>query len=88
MGKSDAKGSTRLSMLDVTKGGTRLEQLKRLAELLAIHIDTCTSDRDYVALSRQYRETIATIEMMEGDAGDDELEQIAAIPDRVPAPDQ
>lgn len=75
------------TMLSVTKSGTHIEQLTRLAEKLAARIDTCQSDRDYVALTRQYRETITAINLMNGDDGDDELDRIANIPDRLPASD-
>lgn len=69
-------------MSTVAAKGTRLEQLKTLAKILAEQIDKCS--KDYVdgpklmpQLSRQYRETIKEIEEIEGaDRNDDEIGEI------------
>ena len=55
----------------------RLAQLVELKGTLARAIDMCDSMRDLAALSRQYRETLKEIELIEG--GDDEGDEIAAI---------
>ena len=65
------------SLVRASKKGNRLDQLKVLREKLAKAIETCESMRDLAALSRQYRETIAEIEMLEGqDGNDDEIGDI------------
>lgn len=69
-------------MATVTSSGSRLEQLKNLALILAKQIDQCASDMAEGAkrmpqLSRQYRETIKEIEDIEGvDNDDDEIGEI------------
>lgn len=62
-----------------TKNGTRLEQLKALAGILARKIDS-PGERDNVAqLAKQYRETTKEIEMIEGMAvSDDEVGDVLA----------
>lgn len=62
-----------------TKSGSRLEQLKALAIILAKQID-CPGEKDNVAsLAKQYRETILDIEEIEGMAvSDDEIGDILA----------
>lgn len=59
------------------KAGSRLDQLKALASILAKRIDNCESMRDLASLARQYRETIQEIEDIEGTVEqDDEIGQI------------
>lgn len=65
------------SLSRVTEGGDRLEQLKQLSRILADSIDMCDSMRDMAALSRQYRETIREIDMLEN--GEDANDEIASI---------
>ena len=62
-----------------TKNGTRLEQLKALAGILARKIDS-PGERDNVAqLAKQYRETTKEIEMIEGMVvSDDEVGDVLA----------
>ena len=62
-------------MVDVTRNGTRLEQLKQLALELAAQIDS-PDDHSMAQLSRQYRETIAEIAYLEGDDADDDLDAL------------
>ena len=65
------------TLLDASKAGDRLLQLKELRDKLANAIDVCDSMRDLAALSRQYRETIREIEEIEGaEAQDDEIGEI------------
>lgn len=60
----------------VTRRGTRLEQLKTLASVLAERLDTCT-EKETAQLAKQYRETIYEIEEIEGrNDTDDELSEI------------
>lgn len=64
-----------------TKAGTRLEQLKTLANVLAQDIDVAYQDESGIKvvaqLAKQYRETIAEIEELEGaDGSDDEIGEI------------
>lgn len=65
------------AMTDAATGENRLDQLKELALVLASAIDTCDSMRDLAALSRQYRETIREIDVLEN--GEDADDEIAAI---------
>lgn len=68
-----------MPLYTVSRKGSRLEQLKKLREMLAKAIDTCESMRDLAALSRQYRETIREIEEIEGADNDgDEIGEILA----------
>lgn len=65
----------------VTQSGSRLEQLKTLAYELAVSIDlACLTEKNiqYAAsLAKQYRETIAEIEAIEGtETTDDEISEI------------
>ena len=55
------------TMKSITARGTRLEQLKQLAKVLAAGIDTCKDCRALPQLTKQYRETIREIEEIEGD---------------------
>ena len=68
------------TMKSVTSKGTRLEQLKQLARVLAAGIDTCEDCRALPALTKQYRETIKEIEEIAGveDDGDEISEVLAA----------
>lgn len=70
-----------------TKNGTRLEQLKALAGILARKIDS-PGERDNVAqLAKQYRETTKEIEEIEGMAvNDDEIGDILAARDAAGKP--
>ena len=54
------------TMKSITARGTRLEQLKQLAKVLAAGIDTCEDCRALPQLTKQYRETIREIEEIEG----------------------
>ena len=64
-------------MVDVTKDGTRLEQLKALALVIADSIDMGDESHSMAQLARQYRETIREIAELEGD--DDDGDEIAEI---------
>lgn len=67
------------TMKSITARGTRLEQLKQLARVLAAGIDTCKDCRALPQLTKQYRETIREIEEIEGAADDtDEISEILA----------
>lgn len=70
-----------------TQTGTRLDQLKTLAAILARTID-CPGERDNVAqLAKQYRETVREIEEIEGMAvSDDEIGDILAERDAAGKP--
>ena len=60
----------------VTKNGTRLDQLKTLAQMLADRLDNC-EQKDTAQLAKQYRETILEIEEIEDrNDTDDELSEI------------
>lgn len=66
-------------MKSVTARGTRLEQLKTLARVLAVNIDSCKDAKTLPQLAKQYRETIREIEEIEGAADDaDEISEILA----------
>lgn len=55
----------------------RISQLKALLEVLADAIDNRPGARDLAALSKQYRETLAEIEALEGNAPkDDQIEEL------------
>ena len=64
-------------MREVTENGTRLDQLRNLALVLACDIDTGGDGHSMAQLVRQYRETIREIAELEGDGGD--IDEIAAI---------
>ena len=64
-------------MKSITASGSRLEQLKRLALVLAKNIDSCEDTRLLPQLAKQYRDTIREIEEMEGAPSNDD--EIAAI---------
>ncbi|MCM0662348.1 hypothetical protein [Coprococcus sp. B2-R-112] len=68
-------------MATVARTGSRLEQLKNLAGILAKQIDLCENNKDGLKtlpqLSKQYRDTIKEIEEIEGaDRNDDEIGEI------------
>lgn len=65
------------TMKSITARGTRLEQLKQLAKVLAAGIDTCEDCRALPQLTKQYRETIREIEEIEG--ANDDTDEISAI---------
>lgn len=55
----------------------RLAQLKALLEILAEAIDKMPGARDLASLSKQYRETLAEIEALEGNVKqDDEIGEL------------
>ena len=58
------------TMKSITASGGRLEQLKRLALVLAKNIDSCEDARLLPQLAKQYRDTIREIEEMEGAPSD------------------
>jgi hypothetical protein len=64
------------NMVQVTRNGTRLEQLRQLALELAAQIDSPDDNHSMAQLARQYRETIAEIAFLEGDDADDELDAL------------
>jgi len=64
------------NMVEVTRDGTRLEQLKQLALELASQIDSPDDNHSMAQLARQYRETIAEIAFLEGDDADDDLDAL------------
>ena len=67
------------TMKSITARGTRLEQLKQLAKVLASGIDECKDCRALPQLTKQYRETIREIEEIEGAKDDgDEVSKILA----------
>ena len=67
------------TMKSVTARGTRLEQLKTLARVLAVNIDSSKDAKTLPQLAKQYRETIREIEEIEGAADDtDEISEILA----------
>ena len=65
------------TMKSITSKGTRLEQLKQLAKVLASGIDACEDCRALPQLTKQYRETIREIEEIEG--ADNDTDEIGAI---------
>lgn len=67
------------TMKSITVRGSRLEQLKALAKVLASGIDACKDCRALPQLTKQYRETIREIEEIEGAKDDtDEIGEILA----------
>lgn len=65
------------SMASVTRDGTRLEQLKALALVIASQIDAGDESHSMAQLARQYRETIRDIAELEGE--DDDGDAIAEL---------
>ena len=64
-------------MVSITKNGTRLEQLKALALVIAEQIDAGDESHSMAQLARQYRETLREITELEGE--DDDGDAIAQI---------
>lgn len=64
------------TMRRVTEDGTRSEQLHALALVIADQIDAGDESHSMAQLARQYRETIAELEAVEGEADADGLEDI------------
>lgn len=64
------------NMVQVTRNGTRLEQLRQLALELAAQIDSPDDNHSMAQLARQYRETIAEIAFLEDDDVDDDLDAL------------
>ena len=55
----------------------RVSQLRALLKILADAIDSRPGARDLASLSKQYRETLAEIEALEGNAPkDDQIEEL------------
>lgn len=66
-----------MKMKSITAKGSRIEQLKELAKVLAAGIDDCMDPKALPAMAKQYRETIREIEKLEGVNGDgDEISEI------------
>lgn len=66
------------SMADVTLTGTRLEQLKTLALVIAAAIDAGDETHSMAQLARQYRETIREIAELEEGTEDDIISRLIA----------
>lgn len=67
----------RRKLANVTNNGTYLERLKTLAGILAKRIDAPSETDNVAQLSKQYRDTIAEIDRIEGSNDtDDELSEI------------
>ncbi len=60
-------------MVDVTKDGTRLDQLKALALVIADTIDAGDESHSMAQLARQYRETIREIAELEAESDDGDI---------------
>lgn len=61
----------------INTDGTRIVQLRALAEILADKINENPGARDLAQLAKQYRETLKEIEEIEGvDHGEDEIDKI------------
>lgn len=72
------------SMRDATLRWRRLDALKNLALVLADAIDDADGQHSIAQLARQYRETMAEIERLEGGGGEDALDiALAGNPDAV-----
>ena len=68
-----------MKLKSATARGDRLMQLKTLARVLAISIDTCDDARALPALAKQYRETMREIYEIEGaENHGDEIGEIIA----------
>jgi hypothetical protein len=64
-------------MYEITESGTRIEQLRNLALVLARRIDAGDEGHSMAQLVRQYRETLREIADLESD--DDGNDEIAGI---------
>ncbi len=60
-------------MRDVTKNGSRLEQLRALALVIAEQIDSGDESHSMAQLARQYRETIREIAELEAENDDGDI---------------
>ena len=66
-----------MKMKSITAKGSRIEQLKELAKVLAAAIDACIDPKALPAMAKQYRETIREFEEIEGVSADgDEISEI------------
>lgn len=66
-----------MKMKSITAKGSRIEQLKELAKVLATAIDACINPKALPAMAKQYRETIREIEEIDGVSADgDEISEI------------
>lgn len=82
-------GREKKTLTEVTADGSRLDQLKTLADQLARSIDVLTaaatkgdaaSSRQLAAMAKQYRETIREVEEIEGsESSEDEISKILGI---------
>lgn len=71
------RGGSDMKMKSITAKGSRIEQLKELAKVLAAAIDACIDPKALPAMAKQYRETIREIEEIEGVSADgDEISEI------------
>lgn len=66
------------TMTQITRNGTRLEQLRTLALVIAESIDAGDESHSMAQLARQYRETIREIAELEAENDDDELSRLLA----------
>ena len=55
------RGGSGMKMKSITAKGSRIEQLKELAKVLATAIDACIDPKALPAMAKQYRETIREI---------------------------
>lgn len=60
-------------MRDVTRNGSRLEQLRALALVIAEQIDMGDESHSMAQLARQYRETIREIAELEAENDDGDI---------------
>ena len=65
------------TMKSITARGSRLDQLRQLAKVLAVGIDSCQDCRALPQLTKQSRDTIREIEEIEG--ADHDTDEIGAI---------
>ena len=73
-----------MKMKSITAKGSRIEQLKELAKVLATAIDECIDPKALPAMAKQYRETIREIEEIEGVSADgDEIREADGKPGAV-----
>ncbi len=71
------RGGSSMKMKSITAKGSRIEQLKELAKVLAAAIDACIDPKALPAMAKQYRETIREIEEIEEVSADgDEISEI------------
>lgn len=65
------------NLTEVNENGTRLERLKELSRILAEGIDNAKYAKDLPPLSRQYRECLLEIELLE--SAEDKSDEIAKL---------